>query len=87
VLSCDGGRNRAWRHPLAGLLGQWREVAAQERVGRCGRPGPAGPKSKESFITYLVFQFQWISNSGKTLEICTRRFRRNFEMGIFPKFF
>jgi hypothetical protein len=54
VLSCGGGENRAGHHRLAGLLGQWREAAAWERVGRCGRSEPAGPKSNESFITDLV---------------------------------
>ncbi|WP_428025516.1 hypothetical protein, partial [Arcobacter sp.] len=71
-------------HRLTGLLGRWREAAARERVGQRGRSGPVGPKSKECFITYLVFlKFQWISNFGKTLEISTRRFRRNFDMRIF----
>jgi hypothetical protein len=55
ALSYDGGRNRAGRHRLAALLGRWREAVAQERVGQRGRSGPARPKSKESFITYLIF--------------------------------
>jgi hypothetical protein len=55
ALSYDGGRNRAGPHRLLGLLGRWREATAQERAGRCGRSGPARPKSKESFITDLVF--------------------------------
>jgi hypothetical protein len=29
----------------------------------------------------------WIFEYTKALEICTRRFRRNFDVGIFPKFF
>jgi hypothetical protein len=29
----------------------------------------------------------WIFEYTKALEICTRRFRRNFDMRIFPKFF
>jgi hypothetical protein len=84
ALSCDGGGDEAGHHRLTGLLGRWREAAARERVGQRGRSGPVGPKSKECFITYLVFlKFQWISNFGKTLEISTRRFRMNFDMGIF----
>jgi hypothetical protein len=55
ALSCDGGRNRAGCHRLTGLLGRWREATAWERVDRRGRSGPAGPKSKESFITDLFF--------------------------------
>jgi hypothetical protein len=55
VLSCDGGGNRAGRRWLVGLLGRWREAMARERVGRRARSGSAGPKSKESFITDLLF--------------------------------
>jgi hypothetical protein len=29
----------------------------------------------------------WIFKFTKALEICTRRFRRNFDTRIFPKFF
>jgi hypothetical protein len=29
----------------------------------------------------------WIFEYTKALEICRRRFRRNFDMRIFPKFF
>jgi hypothetical protein len=29
----------------------------------------------------------WIFEYTRALEICRRRFRRNFDMGIFPKFF
>jgi hypothetical protein len=29
----------------------------------------------------------WIFEYTKALEICSKRFRRNFDMGIFPKFF
>jgi hypothetical protein len=87
ALSCDGGRTQAGRHRLTSLLGRWREAVAQEKVGRHVTSGPAGPKSKESFITDLIFiEFQWISNFGKILEICIRRFSRNFDVGIFPKF-
>jgi hypothetical protein len=43
----------------------------------------AGPKArKKNFrIKNWIFQFT------KALEICRRRFRRNFDMRIFPKFF
>jgi hypothetical protein len=60
----------------------------------CGRRGPAGlagPKAEwagkgsqaesEEEIKILIFEFT------KALEICTRRFRRDFDMRIFPKFF
>jgi hypothetical protein len=55
ALSYDGGGNRVRYHRLTGLLGRWREATSKERVGRHGRSGPAGSKSKESFITDLVF--------------------------------
>jgi hypothetical protein len=49
-------------------------------VGRLGRPGQ---KLKE-----IPFQNKnWIFEFTKDLEICTRRFRRNFDTRIFPKFF
>jgi hypothetical protein len=43
----------------------------------------AGPKAKKR-ISELKFGFLEFT---KALEICTRRFRRNFDMRIFPKFF
>jgi hypothetical protein len=64
---------------------------------RGGGPGKSGLVWKvwagwakiqvEFYNIFGFFEFQWISNFGKTLKICTRRFRRNFDMGIFPKFF
>jgi hypothetical protein len=46
-------------------------------LGRLGRKG-----RKNSFLNKnLIFEYT------KALEICRRRFRRNFDMGIFPKFF
>jgi hypothetical protein len=35
----------------------------------------------------ILFEFQLIFEFGKTLENCTRRFRKKFDMGIFPKIF
>jgi hypothetical protein len=64
-----------------------RETEAEWRRGPRGRvgwlaAGPNGPEVKEnSFLNKnLIFDY------SKALEIC-RRFRRNFEVGIFPKFF
>jgi hypothetical protein len=48
-----------------------------------GRSGPAGLISKEKSNMDLIFEFQEISEFGKALEICTKRFRRNLDMGIF----
>jgi hypothetical protein len=63
-------------------------------VGGEGPVGPAGPKAKwagkvsraksneEGFLNKnCLFEFT------KGLEICTRRFRRDFDMRIFAKFF
>jgi hypothetical protein len=43
----------------------------------------AGPKIRKNnfWIKNWIFEFT------KDLEICRKRFRRNFEVGIFPKFF
>jgi hypothetical protein len=53
--------------------------------GRAGRlaAGPIGPKVKENSFPNK----NWIFEFTKALEICRRRFRRNFDMRIFPKFF
>jgi hypothetical protein len=37
--------------------------------------------------TEFLFKFQLILEFGRTLENCTRRFRKKFDMGIFPKIF
>jgi hypothetical protein len=44
--------------------------------------GPGGPNSEEKIFSNknLIFEYT------KALEICRRRFRRNFVMRIFPKF-
>jgi hypothetical protein len=54
----------------------------KKQVGRLAA-GPIGPKVKEnSFLNKnLIFEY------NKALEICRRRFRRNFDMRIFPKIF
>jgi hypothetical protein len=40
-------------------------------------------KSKGEFKIDLNSKFEAISDFGKTLEICTRKFRRNLNMRIF----
>jgi hypothetical protein len=42
-----------------------------------------GPKAKKKKFCIK----NWIFEFTKALEICTWRFRRNFDMRIFPKFF
>jgi hypothetical protein len=48
---------------------------------------PVGPDSRRRFRQESFCYFQWILEFGKTLRIYTRRFRRNFDVGIFPKSF
>jgi hypothetical protein len=43
----------------------------------------AGPKVRKK--NFLIKN--WIFEFTKALEICRRRFKRNFGMRIFPKFF
>jgi hypothetical protein len=92
-----GRSARRGRRPgRAGWLG-WQKAEAQLRLavvaqkegrgewgGRGGRRGGSrlGQNSKE-----ILFEFQLILEFGRTLENCTRRFRRNLDMGIFPKIF
>jgi hypothetical protein len=35
----------------------------------------------------IPFEFQLILEFGRTLENCTRRFRKKFDMVVFPKIF
>jgi hypothetical protein len=53
-------------------------------VGRAGwPPGRLGRKRRKNSFPNK----NWIFEFTKALEICRRRFRRNFDMRIFPKFF
>jgi hypothetical protein len=79
------GTEAGWRR---GPTGQMRETKAGWRCGlrdRVGQltAGPNDPEVKEnSFLNKnLIFDY------SKVLEICRRRLRRNFEVGIFSKFF
>jgi hypothetical protein len=56
-------------------------------MGRIGETGLVGLDSRRRFQHKWGFKFQWILEFAKTLRISTRRFRRNFDVGIFPKFF
>jgi hypothetical protein len=53
-----------------------------KRASTCGAR-PDGPKSEESYFSNKNRIFEYT----KALEIYTRRFRRNFDMRIFPKIF
>jgi hypothetical protein len=96
----EGGGNRAGRHQhVAGWAeseggvgrdaeSQWGE--GERPVGEGKRKwamaGPktrAGPNSSNKTFLNFYLEFKFLA----TLEICTRRFRRNFDMRIFPKIF
>jgi hypothetical protein len=63
----------------------------REKRGQWGPAGPeaewaarsVGPKARKNNFRIK----NWIFEFTKALEIYTRRFRRNFDMRIFPKFF
>jgi hypothetical protein len=59
----------------------WAEGHWAERPNRPA--GPTGPELKRNSYRNK----NWIFEFTKALEICTRRFRRNFDTRIFPKFF
>jgi hypothetical protein len=62
--------------------GRENRPVGKKRVGRGWAERPDGPKDEEN---YFRIKF-WIFEYTKSLEICTRKFRRNFDMRIFPKF-
>jgi hypothetical protein len=64
-----------------GLRGQRGRWAGWARGGMGRGVGRAESKEKNFGIKNWIFEFTM------ALEICIRRFRRNFDMRIFPKFF
>jgi hypothetical protein len=54
----------------------------KERRAAAGLNLESGQNSKE-----ILFEFQLILEFGRTLKICTRRFRKKFDMSIFPQIF
>jgi hypothetical protein len=70
-----------------GLSEPMRGMMACEQGGPARRPGLAGLISIGKIQRVLIFEFKLISEFGKTLRISTRRFRRNLDTLIFPKFF
>jgi hypothetical protein len=90
-----GGRDRAalggggnWRWGSSPTSVQKEEEGPSGPSGRKAKragwlAGPAGPKSEENSFPNK----NWIIKYTNALKICLRRLRRNFDMGIFPKFF
>jgi hypothetical protein len=86
------GATDAWPAGPRGWAGQPRPSGERES-GRLGKEKGSGLQLgrkpelgtiqviKPFLNFYLEFKFL------ATLKICTRRFRRNFDMGIFPKIF
>jgi hypothetical protein len=81
IRHCRAGRDGPSARAAYGREGRWL-ARLRERAGRLAA-GLIGPKAKENCFPNK----NWIFEFNKALEICTRRFRRNFEVGIFPKFF
>jgi hypothetical protein len=71
-----------------GLAGPVRKVMpCGEGWADAGRAGPTGPNPKKDSNEILIFEFQLNLDLGKTWRNSSRRFRRNLDMWIFPKFF
>jgi hypothetical protein len=66
--------------PKRGGVGEWAGRGPKPR--RLGQKPEMVPSSKK-----IIFEFQLILEFGRTLENCSRRFRKKFDMGIFPKIF
>jgi hypothetical protein len=58
-------------------------AAGGAKQASMGEAGLGGPNSEENFF----LNKNWIFEFTKALENCRRRFRRNFDMRIFSKFF
>jgi hypothetical protein len=63
------------------------EAVAQEGVGQRDGLGQLGQIHGGNSKMDFIFEFKPILEFGKTLGICMCRFRRNLDMGIFPKIF
>jgi hypothetical protein len=75
-VGLEGGRGRA----------QGGEIGSGPAEGQ----GPGGWVENRRWAKAqkeILFEFQLILEFGRTFENCTRRFRKKFDMGIFPKIF
>jgi hypothetical protein len=76
--------NSKKRHLLANTPRLLMPSGLSVRTAACGAKwARAGPESEEKIVPNKIQIFEYT----KALEICTRRFRRNFNMRNFPKFF
>jgi hypothetical protein len=63
--------------------GEWPDGEGKKKWATTGLKIGAGPNSSNKTFLNCYLEFKFLA----TLEICTRIFRINFDMGIFPKFF
>jgi hypothetical protein len=66
------------------VLGRRRQRKKREAGRAKWAKRPSGPVG---CVKKAFWNKKWIWEFTKALEICTRRFRRNFDTRIFPKFF
>jgi hypothetical protein len=76
------GEGRVGRPKATGSACRW-VVRGRGEVGSGWVKNQRWAKVQKQFL----FEFQLILEFGRTLEIWTRRFRKKFDMGIFPKIF
>jgi hypothetical protein len=74
-----------------GLLGQ-RQGGGERRQprrggGRRGGLGRLGQNERKIYKWILISNLKEFQIFGRTLEICTKRSRRNLDIEIFPEFF
>jgi hypothetical protein len=93
-VSAKEGGAAGWADQRPRPRGGWRRrpngrgkgsgtVGVEGEVGRGWAESIARPEFKKK----IPFEFQLILEFDRTLENCTRRFRRNFDIEIFPKIF
>jgi hypothetical protein len=87
-VTCISNPQRKVGTPRKLDLGHPRRTAPVQHLGQKAKQndeavGPTGPEAERNSFRNKnkVFEFT------RVLEICTRRFRRNFDTRIFPKFF
>jgi hypothetical protein len=80
-----GGAGQAGlaRRPRPSREGESGPIGEEGRSPRLGRKSELGQRSRNKILSNFVWNLDFWQN----LEICTRRFRMNFDMGIFSKVF
>jgi hypothetical protein len=63
--------------------GEWPVGEGKRKWVTAGPKTGAGPNSSNKTFLNFYLEFEFLA----TLEICTWRFRRDFDIGIFPKIF